>query len=176
VVRDAIETIQDLHGLVQGTVGQIRRLDDSSQEIGAITGLIAEICERTRVLSLNAAIQAASAGAAGRGFSAVAEEMQRLVLRTADAARRIAVLVELQQSDTLGASGAMERATEGVAESARQAAAAEAALAEIQHATRALTDQVAGGLVRASRDAEVAARLASTLHRAEAEPAQGDRR
>jgi len=176
VVRDAIETIQDLHGLVQGTVGQIRRLDDSSQEIGAITGLIAEICERTRVLSLNAAIQAASAGAAGRGFSAVAEEMQRLVLRTADAARRIAVLVELQQSDTLGASGAMERATEGVAESARQADAAAAALAEIQQATRALTDQVAGGLVRASRDAEVAARLASTLHRAEAEPAQADRR
>ncbi|WP_239537040.1 methyl-accepting chemotaxis protein, partial [Serratia marcescens] len=87
---------------------RIKRLGESSQEIGEITELISDITEQTNVLALNAAIQAASAGEAGRGFSVVAEEVQRLAERSGDATRRIAALVKTIQTDTHDAVAAME--------------------------------------------------------------------
>jgi twitching motility protein PilJ len=78
---------------IQETSKRIKRLGESSQEIGEITELISDITEQTNVLALNAAIQAASAGEAGRGFSVVAEEVQRLAERSADATRQITALV-----------------------------------------------------------------------------------
>jgi twitching motility protein PilJ len=78
---------------IQETSKRIKRLGESSQEIGEITELISDITEQTNVLALNAAIQAASAGEAGRGFSVVAEEVQRLAERSADATRQIGALV-----------------------------------------------------------------------------------
>ena len=71
------------------------------------------------MLALNAAIQAASAGEAGRGFSVVAEEVQRLAERSGDATRQIAALVKTIQTDTQDAVAAMERCTQGVVEGAR---------------------------------------------------------
>ena len=79
---------------IQETSKRIKRLGESSQEIGEITELISDITEQTNVLALNAAIQAASAGEAGRGFSVVAEEVQRLAERSGDATRQIAALVQ----------------------------------------------------------------------------------
>ena len=99
---------------IQETSKRIKRLGESSQEIGEITELISDITEQTNVLALNAAIQAASAGEAGRGFSVVAEEVQRLAERSADATRQIAALVKTIQADTQDAVGAMERSTQGV--------------------------------------------------------------
>ncbi|HEY5321398.1 MAG TPA: methyl-accepting chemotaxis protein, partial [Caldimonas sp.] len=95
------------------------------------------------VLALNAAIQAASAGEAGRGFSVVAEEVQRLAERSADATRQIAALVKTIQTDTQDAVGAMERSTQGVVEGTRLTDAAGTALGEIDKVTRQLTDLVA---------------------------------
>ena len=107
---------------------RIKRLGESSQEIGEIVELISDITEQTNVLALNAAIQAASAGEAGRGFSVVAEEVQRLAERSADATRQIAALVKTIQTDTQDAVGAMERSTQGVVEGAKLSDAAGAAL------------------------------------------------
>ncbi|HEX7052353.1 MAG TPA: methyl-accepting chemotaxis protein, partial [Burkholderiales bacterium] len=76
-VQNAIRGMNDIREQIQETSKRIKRLGESSQEIGEIVQLISDITEQTNVLALNAAIQAASAGEAGRGFTVVAEEVQR---------------------------------------------------------------------------------------------------
>ena len=94
------------------------------------------------MLALNAAIQAASAGEAGRGFSIVAEEVQRLAERSADATRQIATLVKTIQADTQDAVAAMERSTQGVVQGAQLSDSAGTALSEIDAVTRRLADLI----------------------------------
>jgi len=142
-VRRTIDGMNAIRETIQETSKRIKRLGESSQEIGEIVQLISDITEQTNVLALNAAIQAASAGEAGRGFSVVAEEVQRLAERSADATRQIAALVKTIQTDTQDAVGAMERSTQGVVEGTRLSDAAGTALGEIDKITRQLTDLVA---------------------------------
>ena len=104
-VQNTIGGMNSIRDQIQETSKRIKRLGESSQEIGEITELISDITEQTNVLALNAAIQAASAGEAGRGFSVVAEEVQRLAERSADATRQIAALVKTIQTDTQDAVG-----------------------------------------------------------------------
>ena len=105
----------------QETAKRIKRLGESSQEIGEIVQLISDITEQTNVLALNAAIQAASAGEAGRGFTVVAEEVQRLAERSAEATKHIGAIVRSIQADTQDTVVAMERSTQGVVEGTKVA-------------------------------------------------------
>ncbi|MGE0496880.1 MAG: methyl-accepting chemotaxis protein, partial [Ramlibacter sp.] len=130
-VQNAIGGMNSIRDQIQETSKRIKRLGESSQEIGEITELISDITEQTNVLALNAAIQAASAGEAGRGFSVVAEEVQRLAERSADATRQISALVQAIQTDTQDAVAAMERSTQGVVEGAKLSDNAGTALTEI---------------------------------------------
>ncbi len=141
-VRNAIGGMNSIRDQIQETSKRIKRLGESSQEIGEITELISDITEQTNVLALNAAIQAASAGEAGRGFSVVAEEVQRLAERSADATRQIAAIVRTIQTDTQDAVGAMERSTQGVVEGARLSDAAGVALGDIDRVTRELAELI----------------------------------
>jgi twitching motility protein PilJ len=101
---------------IQETSKRIKRLGESSQEIGEIVELISDITEQTNVLALNAAIQAASAGEAGRGFTVVAEEVQRLAERSGEATKQIGAIVRTIQTDTQDTVSAMEESTRGVVE------------------------------------------------------------
>lgn len=141
-VQDTIGGMNAIRDQMQETSKRIKRLGESSQEIGEITELISDITEQTNVLALNAAIQAASAGEAGRGFSVVAEEVQRLAERSADATRQIATLVKTIQTDTQDTVAAMERATLGVVEGARLSDSAGAALAQIHEVSRRLAELI----------------------------------
>ena len=159
-VQDAIGGMNTIRDQIQDTSKRIKRLGESSQEIGEITELISDITEQTNVLALNAAIQAASAGAAGRGFSVVAEEVQRLAERSADATRQIAAIVRTIQTDTQDAVAAMERSTQGVVEGARLSDAAGAALGDIDRVTRELADligRISEEALREARSANVVA-------------------
>jgi len=137
-VANAIKGMHEIREQIQDTSKRIKRLGESSQEIGEITELISDITEQTNILALNAAIQAASAGEAGRGFSVVAEEVQRLAERSAGAAKQIGALVRTIQSDTHDAVAAMEKSTQGVVEGARLSDAAGAALNDISQVSERL--------------------------------------
>jgi twitching motility protein PilJ len=143
-VQNAIKGMIDIREQIQETSKRIKRLGESSQEIGEITELISDITEQTNVLALNAAIQAASAGEAGRGFSVVAEEVQRLAERSAEAAKQIGALVRTIQTDTHDAVAAMEKSTQGVVEGARLSDAAGAALADISRVSNRLAELIQG--------------------------------
>lgn len=162
-VQDAIGGMNTIRDQIQDTSKRIKRLGESSQEIGEITELISDITEQTNVLALNAAIQAASAGEAGRGFSVVAEEVQRLAERSADATRQIAALVKTIQTDTQDAVGAMERSTQGVVEGARLSDNAGAALSEIDQVSRRLAELIEQISASTSSEANMANDVAENI-------------
>jgi len=155
-VQNALGGMNTIREQIQETSKRIKRLGESSQEIGEITELISDITEQTNVLALNAAIQAASAGEAGRGFSVVAEEVQRLAERSADATREIAALVRTIQTDTQDAVAAMERSTQGVVEGARLSDAAGSALGDIDRVSRRLAELIQEISSQALREADSA--------------------
>ena len=162
-VQNTIGGMNAIRDQIQETSKRIKRLGESSQEIGEITELISDITEQTNVLALNAAIQAASAGEAGRGFSVVAEEVQRLAERSADATRQIAALVKTIQTDTQDAVGAMERSTQGVVAGARLSDAAGTALGEIDRVSRQLADLIGQISTQASSEAQSANVVAANI-------------
>ena len=162
-VQNAIGGMNSIRDQIQETSKRIKRLGESSQEIGEITELISDITEQTNVLALNAAIQAASAGEAGRGFSVVAEEVQRLAERSADATRQISALVKAIQTDTQDAVAAMERSTQGVVEGAKLSDNAGTALSEIDRVSRRLADLIEQISNSASREAESANVVADNI-------------
>lgn len=131
-VRNTIRGMDDIREQIQETAKRIKRLGESSQEIGDIVELIDDIADQTNILALNAAMQAAMAGEAGRGFAVVADEVQRLAERSGNATKRIETLVRTIQSDTNEAVSSMETSTAGVVKVSSLAEAAGASLGEIE--------------------------------------------
>jgi twitching motility protein PilJ len=162
-VQDSISGMNDIRDQIQETSKRIKRLGESSQEIGEIVELISDITEQTNVLALNAAIQAASAGEAGRGFSVVAEEVQRLAERSGEATKQIGAIVKTIQADTQDAVAAMEKSTTGVVEGAKLSDAAGQALAEIDSVTKNLASLIQRISAESSAQATSANRVARNM-------------
>ncbi len=155
-VRSTIANMDEIRAHIQETAKRIKRLGESSQEIGDIVSLIDNITEQTNVLALNAAIQAAAAGEAGRGFTIVAEEVQRLAERSTKATKEIAARVKSIQADTTDAVVAMEQSTHQVVEGTKLSVAANQALLDIQNVTPRLANLVQSISVATQKQTEIA--------------------
>ena len=162
-VQNAIRGMNDIRDQIQETSKRIKRLGESSQEIGEIVQLISDITEQTNVLALNAAIQAASAGEAGRGFTVVAEEVQRLAERSAEATKHISAIVKSIQRDTQDAVEAMERSTQGVVQGTKTADEADQALREIQQVSNRLAELIGSISKATQQQADSATKVAANM-------------
>ena len=162
-VQNSISGMNEIREQIQETSKRIKRLGESSQEIGEIVELISDITEQTNVLALNAAIQAASAGEAGRGFTVVAEEVQRLAERSGEATKQIGAIVKTIQTDTQGAIAAMEQSTQGVVEGAKLSDAAGQALTEIGQVSRQLSGLIDNISTTTSQQAQSAGVVAQNI-------------
>ena len=162
-VENTIRGMNGIRSQIQETSKRIKRLGESSQEIGEIVELISDITEQTNVLALNAAIQAATAGEAGRGFTVVAEDVQRLAERSAEATKQIAAIVKTIQTDTQDAVGAMENATRDVVEGALLSDAAGQALSEIDQVSLEAAHLIERISTDTQEQAATAGRVAATM-------------
>ena len=162
-VSNSISGMNEIRTQIQETSKRIKRLGESSQEIGEIVELISDITEQTNVLALNAAIQAASAGEAGRGFSVVAEEVQRLAERSGEATKQIAAIVKTIQTDTNDAVAAMEYSTQGVVEGAKLSDAAGQALNEISSVSQDLARLIQSISTDTQAQANIATKVADLM-------------
>lgn len=158
-VRRTIDGMNAIRETIQETSKRIKRLGESSQEIGNIVELISDIAEQTNILALNASIQASMAGEAGRGFAVVADEVQRLAERSTNATKQIDVLVRTIQADTNEAVISMERSTTDVVGGALLAENAGAALDEIEK----VSNQIASLVQNISSSAQQQARSAADV-------------
>ena len=164
VVQRSIEGMNVIRDQIQETSKRIKRLGESSQEIGDIVGLINDIADQTNVLALNAAIQASMAGEAGRGFAVVADEVQRLAERSAAATKQIEALVKTIQNDTNEAVISMEHTTAEVVRGARLAQDAGVALEEIETVSKNLADLIQNISNAARQQASSAGHISNTMN------------
>ncbi len=162
-VRLTIQGMDAIREHIQETSKRIKRLGESSQEIGDIVALINDIADQTNILALNAAIQASAAGEAGRGFAVVADEVQRLAERSGNATKRIETLVKTIQADTNEAVISMEKSTTEVVNGAELAEKAGEALDEIETVSARLAALI-NDVSKASRQVtEMASRVSTAM-------------
>ncbi len=162
-VQSTIDGMNAIREQIQETSKRIKRLGESSQEIGDIIGLITEIADQTNILALNAAIQASTAGDAGRGFAVVADEVQRLAERSSNAAKQVEGLVRTIQADTNEAISSMEQSTAGVVNGAKLAENAGASLDEIEGVSKELANLISQISKSTQEQANVAKSVTATM-------------
>lgn len=164
VVHNTITGMDSIREQIQDTSKRIKRLGESSQEIGDIVSLINDIADQTNILALNAAIQASMAGDAGRGFAVVADEVQRLAERSSSATKQIEALVKTIQADTNEAVISMEQTTTEVVRGARLAQDAGVALEEIEKVSKSLAALIQNISNAARQQASSAGHISSTMN------------
>ena len=162
-VQDTILGMNRIRDQVQETAKRIKRLGESSQEIGEIVQLIEDIADRTSILALNASIQAAMAGEAGRGFAVVAEEVERLAERSTDATKQIAMLIKTTQTETTEAVAAMEATTHDVVTGSQLADQAGQALGEIENVSNNLAELIQSISMASKQQARGSENLARSM-------------
>ncbi|HRJ54034.1 MAG TPA: methyl-accepting chemotaxis protein [Candidatus Thiothrix moscowensis] len=164
-VRATIDDMGAIREQIQATSKRLKRLGESSQEVGDIVRLMNDIAEQTNILALNASIQTTASNAAGgnSGFRRLADEMQQLAQQAAGASRKIDVLIRTMQADTHEVMASMEETTAKVVDGARNAGAAGEALDEVENVTVGLARLIGNISDAAGKQADMAERVSGTM-------------
>jgi methyl-accepting chemotaxis protein len=162
-VRQTNVAMNAIRERVQEAARAIKRLGESSQEIGNIVQIINDISDRTSILALNASIQAAMAGDAGRGFAVVADEVQRLAEQSTNSTKQIETLVKTIQGEINEAGLRMDDSIEQVVHGTKLADGAHNKLEEIEEVSTQLADLVQAISKAANEQAESSENISSTM-------------
>jgi len=162
-VKKTNEAMSAIKDNMRGTARTIKRLGESSQEIGNITQIIKDIADRTSILALNASIQAAMAGDAGRGFAVVAEEVQRLAERSAGSSKQIEALVTGIQNEITEAGSSMEKSIQYVVTGTELSDEAFSKLEEIEAVSNQLALTISDISITAQQQSRDSERIADMM-------------
>lgn len=140
ILQEATSTITSLANQMNDTSGVITSLADRTQSIGSILEVIRGISEQTNLLALNAAIEAARAGEAGRGFAVVADEVRNLATKTAQSTNEIQTMIDQLQDEAKNAVSAMDSSKSLTIEGSQATEKAQQALESISAQVMAILD------------------------------------
>jgi len=177
-VRDTLEGMQRIRASVQASAKKIKSLGDRSLEISEIINVINDITEQTNLLALNAAIEAARAGEAGRGFAVVADEVRKLAEHSRSATKDIAALIKAIQAETNEAVVVMEEGTrevEGGASLADQAGKALEAISSVVRQSAELVQEISLASKQQVRGTEGVAHAMQIISSITRQTSQGSR-
>jgi twitching motility protein PilJ len=162
-VRQTNKAMNAIRERVQEAARAIKRLGESSQEIGNIVQIINDIADRTSILALNASIQAAMAGDAGRGFAVVAEEVQRLAEQSANSTKQIETLVKTIQGEINEAGTRMDDSIQRVVHGTQLADGAHGKLEDIEAVSTQLAELVQAISMAAKEQAISSENISTTM-------------
>lgn len=158
IVQDTRNMMEKIAVTVSESAATVRKLGESSEQIGQIIQVIDDIADQTNLLALNAAIEAARAGEHGRGFAVVADEVRKLAEKTVSATKEIADMIQSIQADTGGAVMSMHEGVNQVEEGQAKAAAAKDALDVIKENVDTVSNEV-GMIARATEEQATATEM-----------------
>lgn len=142
LIRSTIKDIRDQSTYTTSDAAKVQALAEQTQKIGSIVGTIDEIAAQTNLLALNAAIEAARAGEAGRGFAVVADEVRALASRTSSSTQEISSMVSQVQKDASEATSSMNASVEKINAVADRATKIEDTLNSIINFVAQVNDQI----------------------------------
>lgn len=142
LIRATIDDIRNQSTYTQNDASKVQALAEQTQKIGSIVGTIDEIAAQTNLLALNAAIEAARAGEAGRGFAVVADEVRALASRTSKSTQEISAMVHQVQKDASEATSSMNTSVENINAVADRASTIEGTLNSILDYVGQVNDQI----------------------------------
>lgn len=164
-VSESAEIANAAQTQAENTNKQIRDLVQAADKIGQVVGLISDIAEQTNLLALNATIEAARAGEAGRGFAVVASEVKDLASQTAKATEQITEQITMLQTETTGAAGSIEE----IAGTIEQINTITGTVAEAVEQQGSATQEIANSITQAANGTREASAAVSGINEAAVE-------